>query len=73
MVRKIQELPYKGLTSKSLSSCVVPFLLAPMKEGAWSLCIDSREINRITMRCRFPMPRIEDLLDQLGEEGTIQR
>lgn len=42
--------------------------MAPKKEGTWRLYTDSRAINRITIRYRFPMSIIEDLLDQLGGE-----
>ena len=63
---QVKELLDSGLTTKSLSPCVVPVVLAPKKEGTWRLCIDSRAINKIIVRYRFPMPRIEDFLDCLG-------
>ena len=50
---------------KSLSPCVVPIVLAPKKEGTLRLCKDSRALNKITIRYKFPMPRIEILLDRL--------
>lgn len=66
MAKQISKLLDASLIGKSLSPCVVPIVLAPKKEGTWRLCIDSRAINKITIRYRFPMPRIEDLLDCLG-------
>ena len=66
IARQVEELLDSGLIAKSLSSYVVPVVLAPKKEGTWRLCVDSRAINKITIRYRFPMPRIEDLLDCLG-------
>ena len=66
IARQIEDLFSKGLIRKSVSPCDVPTVLAPKKEGTWRLCTDSGEINKITIRYRFPMPRMEDLLDCLG-------
>lgn len=55
----------QGLIQKSISPCAVYVVLETIKGGKWRLCIDSRAINRITIRYRFPIPRIEDLMDCL--------
>lgn len=65
---QVQVMLEKGLIQKSLSPCVVPSVLAPKNDGKWRLCTDSRAINKIKIRYRFPIPRIEDLLDQLGND-----
>nr|GFC73309.1 RNA-directed DNA polymerase homolog [Tanacetum cinerariifolium] len=42
-----------------------PVLFVKKKDGSMRLCIDYRELNRITIRNRYPLPRIDDLFDQL--------
>jgi hypothetical protein len=64
--KQVQELLDKGLVRERLISCVVPIVLSPKKDGGWRMCADSRAINKITIRYRFPLPWMEDLMDFLS-------
>ena len=63
--RQIQELLQKGHIWPSSSPCGSPIVLVQKKDWTWILCIDYRVLNKITVRNRYLIPWIDDLLDQL--------
>jgi hypothetical protein len=63
--KQIQELLDKGIIVPSSLPCGSPIVLVPKKDGTWRMCVDFRALNKITVKNRYPLPRIDDLLDQL--------
>ncbi|XP_058180091.1 uncharacterized protein LOC131298630 [Rhododendron vialii] len=62
---QLQELMDKGFIRPSTSPWGAPALFVKKKEGTLRLCIDYRQLNRVTIKNRYPLPRIDDLFDQL--------
>ena len=56
----------KQVIKDSTSPYAAPVFLAKKKDGTWRFCIDNRELNDITVRDVYPLPRIDDALDALA-------
>lgn len=62
----VNELLDQGIVQHGNSPYVSPTLLVSKKDGSWSLCVDYRRLNSHTIKDRYPIPLIENLMDQLG-------
>nr|GFA64504.1 putative reverse transcriptase domain-containing protein [Tanacetum cinerariifolium] len=64
---QLQELLERGFIRPSVSPWGAPVLFVKKKDGSMRLCIDYCELNKITIHNRYPLPRIDDLFDQLQD------
>jgi hypothetical protein len=62
---QLEELLRKHFIRPSVSPWGAPVLLVKKKDGTMRLCIDYRQLNKVTIKNKYPLPRIDDLLDQL--------
>ncbi|KAI3825909.1 hypothetical protein L1987_07638 [Smallanthus sonchifolius] len=65
LASQLQELADKGFIRPSHSPWGAPVLFVKKKDGSFRMCIDYRELNKLTIKNRYPLPRIDDLFDQL--------
>jgi len=63
--KQVQELVEQGVIKPSASPCGSSIILVPKKYSTWCMCVDFLSLNKITVKNRYPFPRIDDLLDQL--------
>ena len=65
LAKQLQELIEKKVIRPSVSPWGAPILFVKKKDGSMRLCIDYRELNKLTIKNKYPLPRIDDLFDQL--------
>ena len=62
---QLQDLLSKGFILPSVSPWGAPVLFVKKKDGTMRMCIDYRQLNKVTVKNKYPLPRIDDLFDQL--------
>ena len=66
MEEQIKDLLSQGYIRPSYSPYGAPILFVPKKDGRWRMCIDYRLLNRQTKKDKYPIPRVDELIDKLG-------
>jgi len=62
--KQVQEMLDKGFIKLSASPCGSPIMLVRKEYGSWRMCIDYKALNKITIKNRYPLPHIDDVLNQ---------
>ncbi|GJY06809.1 putative reverse transcriptase domain-containing protein [Tanacetum coccineum] len=70
---QLRELFDKGFIRPSSSPWGAPVLFVKKKDGSFWMCIDYRELNKLTVKNRYPLPRIDDLFDQLQGSSVYSK
>ena len=70
---QLQELMDLGFIRPSVSPWGAPVLFVKKKDGSMRMCIDYRELNKLTLKNKYPLPRIDDLFDQLRGAGVFSK
>ena len=68
---EIRELLALGIIRPSTSEWAAPIILVPKKDGSKRLCVDFRKLNQVTRADPYPIPRIEELIDRVGNAKFI--
>src|SRR4030067_2552849 len=64
--KQLEELLEKKFIRPRISPWGAPVLLVKTEDGSMRLCVDYRQLNKVTVKNKYPLPRIDDLMDQLG-------
>jgi hypothetical protein len=70
---QLKEMMEKGYIRPSVSPWGAPVLFVKRKDGTLRLCIDYKQLNKVTIKNKYPLPRIDDIFDQLGGPSIFSK
>nr|GEZ93290.1 reverse transcriptase domain-containing protein [Tanacetum cinerariifolium] len=73
LAEQLQELTDKGFIRPSSSPWEAQVLFVKKKDGSFRMCIDYKELNKLTVKNRYPLPRIDELFDQLQGSSVYSK
>lgn len=71
VMKDLREMEEAGIIKRSTSEYASPIVLVPKKYGTLRMCVDYRKLNSVSEADAYPMPRIDELIDKLGEAKYI--
>nr|GFC57412.1 putative reverse transcriptase domain-containing protein [Tanacetum cinerariifolium] len=73
LAEQLKEISDKGFIRPSSSPWGAPVLFVKKKDGSFRMCIDYRELNKLTVKNHYPLPRIDELFDQLQGSSVYSK
>ena len=71
LMMQLKEYLDKGFIRPSMSPWGAPVLFVKKKDGSMRMCIDYCQLNKVTVRNKYPLPRIDDLFEQLDRKSVV--
>ena len=71
MQQELREMLSEGIVEPSTSEWAAPIVLVKKKDGSFRFCVDYRKLNSVSRADAYPMPRMDELIDNLGQARFV--